>query len=81
MISRLVFLGVGFVIGALRPNVGRDALKQAVKAGMGLNELTRGHTDKIKEDIVDIVAEIEHEKQARRQAAATVDVKNPQPSL
>lgn len=70
MLPRLLIFVAGFALGALRPSLGKEALKQAVKVGMALQEMTKSKAERVKEDIADIVTEIEHERKIASSAAA-----------
>jgi len=67
MFLRMILAGVGLAVIVLRPTVGRSLLKQVVKTGMNLVEAGRQQTEKIKEDVQDLIAEIEHESKVDQQ--------------
>jgi hypothetical protein len=69
MLVNLLFLGAGIAIGVFRPTIGRDARKQIVRAGLGISGLAKTQVERVKEDIADIVTEIEHEKQEKQARA------------
>lgn len=69
MFLRALFVGIGLATVVLRPTVGRTLLKQAVKAGMSLAEAGKEQTEKIKEDIQDLMAEIDLETRAQKREA------------
>jgi hypothetical protein len=76
MVSRLFFLIAGIAIGTFRPNAARDALKGLIRAGMTLSELAKRQAERAREDVTDLVTEIEHENVTKGQLTAPIEKKD-----
>ncbi|GEM_PF-2383352 len=71
--NKFALVGTGIVAGLVGPAIGRFLAKQVVKAGLFGETATKQVTGKIKEEIIDIINEIEHEKHLKASVEHTPD--------